>query len=128
MTYDSDVLTAESARAQASVVDAETRARQLRQDYTQTFLDSPSGWRVLQDLLGQTAVLGAAFSGNSRDIYNQGRRSVGMHILGALGLDSPQGMMLAAMRGAVHDPDMRQLFAKEIQAATQKLNEEDNHD
>lgn len=128
MTYESDVLADDAARAQSAETDAATRARRLREDYTWTFLESDHGWRVLQDLLGHTAVLGAAFNGNSRDIFNQGRRSVGMHILDVLGMNSPEGMMLAAMRGAVHDPALRQLFAKEMQAATQKLKEDEHHD
>lgn len=128
MTYESDVLAEDAALARSAETDAETRERRLREDYKRTFLDCDHGWRVLQDLLGHTAVLGAAFRGNSHDIFNQGRRDVGMHILNVLKMNSPQGMMLAAMRGAIHDPDMRQLFAKEIQAATQKLSEAENHD
>lgn len=127
MTFESDVLADDARRAKEANVAAETKERQRLEDYHRTFLGSPHGWRVLQDLLGVTAVLGSAFNGNSRDIYALGRRSVGMHILETLGINTPEGMMLAAVRGAIHDPAMRRLLADDLKTATQKIEEEEQH-
>lgn len=52
-----------------------------RKDFVE-LLGSPSGRRVLWNLLAYCRIYEDSFTGNSATFHNEGRRSVGLHILG----------------------------------------------
>lgn len=67
--------------------------RRMREDYRRTFLATPHGKRVLEDLLLQCGVFESSMAGNSQTFFNEGVRSVGLKILSALDKRSYQGLL-----------------------------------
>lgn len=73
-------------------MDADT-LRRMREDYRRTFLNTPHGKRVLEDLLRECRVMEPSMTGNSQTFYNEGLRAIGLKILNALDKRSYQGLL-----------------------------------
>lgn len=85
------------AERQAEIEEA---ARQLREQFRQTFLGSQAGAKVLEYLLDYTMFLGSAYTGNAKTYFNEGAQAVGRHILLNLGLsDSATLVRMLAQQG-----------------------------
>lgn len=69
----------------------EEQARRLRLDYQAVF-GTPTGKRVLHDLMGQTAFFEEAFTGNSRAFYLQGKQAIGRYLLKQMGVSTFEGL------------------------------------
>jgi len=73
--------------------------RRMREDYRRTFLATPHGQRVLEDLLRECGVFEPSMTGNSQTFYNEGMRAIGLKILNALDKRSYQGLLELEQRG-----------------------------
>ena len=90
------------------------QVKQLREAYRSTFFDSPNGWKVLLSLLEVCHVHSSTFTGNSTGMFKEGERNIGLHILGTLGLNSPEGSMLLSVRYLANNPETAAEFRKEL--------------
>lgn len=58
--------------------------QQVKDDYRKTFLSTPHGRRVLEDIVQYAGVLGPMMTGNSETFFRLGQRDVGLMIMKAL--------------------------------------------
>ncbi len=92
------------------------RLANLQNDYRRVFLGDEAGLRVLEDLFDTSKPFEDPFFGNSRDIYNKGRRQLGLHILNRLGMASMSGTVRLMIRLGSIDPQAMQELAGEREA------------
>jgi len=99
------------------------RLANLQNDYQRVFLGSEAGLRVLEDLIAASAPFEDTFYGNSRDIFQKGRRQLGLHLLNRLGMATMSGAARLMIRlGSIDQQAMQEMMA-ERQAIVNCLNE-----
>jgi hypothetical protein len=67
--------------------------RQRNEDFRAVFLKTEQGMRVLGEMMAFSGLLSGEHNGNSRDIYNAGKRAFMLLVVDALGLNTPEGLV-----------------------------------
>lgn len=96
--------------------DEAVRLANLQNDYQRVFLGSEAGLRVLEDLMAATTPFVDTFYGNSRDIFQKGRRQIGLHVIERLGMNTMSGAVRLMVRLGSVDPAAMQEMRIEREA------------
>ena len=89
----SEILSDEEQKLKARKKEQETKRNRIEEDFRLTFCETDHGHRVLNYLLETTGVFTRDFKGNSRDIYQAGRRDVGLMIFHFCSFRGLEGLM-----------------------------------
>jgi hypothetical protein len=107
----------DNTQRQADAEQTETlRLANLQNDYRRVFMSDEAGLRVLEDLFAVSRPFEDPFFGNSRDIFQKGRRQLGLHILDRLGMNTMPGAVRLMIRLGSIDPQAMQELAGEREA------------
>ena len=77
------------ADAEREAHQAKVRALQVKEDF-KWVVSTEQGRRFLWDLLAFTGVYRSSFTGNSTTFFNEGRRDVGLKLIGQLNEYAPE--------------------------------------
>jgi|GEM_PF-5969464 len=111
---------ADSQRLQEEADQSEKlRLANLQNDYQRVFLGSEVGLRVLEDLLAVSSPWTDTFFGNSRDIFEKGKRQVGLHIVHRMGMNDMAGLVKLMVRLSIVDADAMAALREEREAIGQ---------
>ena len=100
---DTDILIEEREANAKAQGDHAKAMKRLQEDYQQVFLTTPTGRRVLVDLLQYSQVMSTTYTGNSKTFFNEGARATGLRLLDILGLGGPEGLAKLMAQGAGYD-------------------------